>query len=47
MNKVLSSAVVVVGLVVMLGAAASWGQVPAGNDTSDADRNTGAARVRW
>jgi hypothetical protein len=41
MNRVLRSAVVVAGLVFMLGGAASWGQVPSGNDTSDANRNTG------
>jgi hypothetical protein len=41
MNKVVSSAVVVAGLVITMGGAVSWGQVPVGNDTSDNFRNTG------
>jgi hypothetical protein len=40
MNRVLSSAIVVAGLVVTLGGAISWGQVPATNDTSDDNGNT-------
>ena len=42
MNKVWSSAVVVAGLVLTLGGAASWGQVPSTNDTSDNFGNTGS-----
>jgi hypothetical protein len=42
MNRVVSSAVVVAGLVFTLGGAASWGQVPSTNDTSDAKANTGS-----
>jgi hypothetical protein len=41
MNKVLRSAVVVAGLVLTLGGAVSWGQVPATNDKSDTHGNTG------
>jgi hypothetical protein len=41
MNKVLRSAVVVASLIYTLGAASSWGQVPATNDTSDGTGNTG------
>src|SRR5215813_12781013 len=41
MNRVLSRAVVVAGLVVTLGGTVSWGQVPATNDKSDALKNTG------
>src|SRR5215471_14679649 len=41
MNRVLSSAVVVAGLVLTLGGATSWGQVPPTNDKSDANFNTG------
>jgi Chaperone of endosialidase len=41
MNKVCRSAVVVAGLVFTLGGAASWGQVPATNDTSGSGGNTG------
>src|SRR5215510_5195319 len=41
MNRVLTHAVSITGLVVMLGGAASWGQVPSTNDTSDTHRNTG------
>src|SRR5262245_1968598 len=41
MNRVLSSAIVVTGLVFMLSGAVSWGQVPNTNDTSDANQNTG------
>src|SRR5215831_656191 len=44
MNKVLNSAVVVAGLVFMLGGAVSWGQVPSTNDTSDAKANTGSGK---
>jgi len=43
MNKVLS-AVGVAGLVFTLGSAASWGQVPSGNDTSDSAHNTGGGK---
>jgi len=41
MNRVLSSAVVVAGLVFMLGGTASWGQVPFSNDESGFGGNTG------
>src|SRR5229473_373967 len=41
MNRVMSSAVVVAGLVLTLGGTASWGQVPSSNDKSDAKSNTG------
>src|SRR5215471_19651963 len=44
MNRVVSRALVVAGLVLTLGGAVSWGQVPATNDTSDANRNTGGGR---
>src|SRR5262245_44685843 len=41
MTRVVSSAVVITGLVLTLGGATSWGQVPSTNDTSDANNNTG------
>ena len=41
MNKVFTSTVVVAGLALTLGGAASWGQVPNTNDTSDTQGNTG------
>src|SRR5262245_1235480 len=41
MNRVLSSAVVVAGLVLTLGGAVSWGQVPTDNDKTDHSGNTG------
>ena len=41
MNRVVSSAVVVAGLVLTLGGAASWAQAPSTNDTSDLNGNTG------
>ena len=43
MNRVVSSAIVV-GLVLTLSGASSWGQVPSTNDTSDANRNTGGGK---
>jgi trimeric autotransporter adhesin len=42
MNRVVSRAIVVAGLVVALGGAASWGQVPSSNDKSDNADNTGS-----
>jgi hypothetical protein len=39
--KPYSVSIVVLGLVLMLGAAQSWGQAPPSNDTSDGNNNTG------
>src|SRR5262245_7074769 len=41
MNKVLSTATVIASLVLTLGGAASWGQVPSTNDKSGSLGNTG------
>lgn len=41
MNSRYTSAIVVAGLVLTLGGAVSWGQLPPTNDTSDTKGNTG------
>jgi trimeric autotransporter adhesin len=41
MHRVVSSTLIVAGLVLTLGGASSWGQVPSTNDTSDSFGNTG------
>src|SRR5262245_43468667 len=41
MSKQYRIAVIVAGLVFILRGASSWGQVPAGNDTSNGSNNTG------
>src|SRR5262244_2366429 len=46
MNRVLSSAVIVTSLIVTLGGAASWSQVPSTNDKTDSNTsNTGGGSV--